>query len=434
MIIQRDLMQSIVPFLKRKEFLAIIGPRQAGKSTFLQMLKDHLVIEERMPKETTVIITFEDRKLLMEFEDDPIAFVRSFIAERPGAFLYLMIDEFQYAEDGGQKLKLIFDTVANVKIIITGSSSLEIKAKVGKFMVGRLLTFHLYPFNFRECLLARNKRLEGIYSQRSVGIADYLLEGKNPKIQRGRDAFAVEIISEYEQFCVWGGYPAAVLAKYDTERKKILSALYSNYILKDIKTLLALTTEKALFLLSQHLAAQVGSIISYQNLGQVCGLDYRNLKKHLVILQETFICREVCPFFRNRQKELVKNPKIYFLDMGFRNHLTENMGKLVARSDAGAMVENTAFVRLNEIGEENAHIHFWRTKVGAEVDFIWQVGETVIPIEIKYSSFSTEKISRGFLSFVDTFKPSRALILNKDYWGTVRRGSTNILFAPIYYL
>lgn len=251
----------------------------------------------------------------------------------------------------GQKLKLIYDTIRNVKIFITGSSSLDIKARVGKFMVGRILNFYLYPFNFGECLRANNKRLERIYTQHNEQISKWLFEGKQFDIKRGEDVFCKELIPEYERFCVWGGFPAVVLAESEIERKKLLADIYNNYILKDIKTLLELATERNLFPLSQYLATQVGNVVVYQDLGQVSGLDYRNLKKHLNISEETFICKLVRPFFKNRQKELSKNPQIYFMDMGFRNNLMENMNGLNKRSDAGVIIENSLFIRLNELCE-----------------------------------------------------------------------------------
>ena len=67
----------------------------------------------------------------MQFENEPVEFVQSYIPHKYKGTVYLMMDEFQYADNGGQKLKLVYDTVKQVKIIITGSSSLEIKADVG---------------------------------------------------------------------------------------------------------------------------------------------------------------------------------------------------------------------------------------------------------------------------------------------------------------
>ena len=434
MLIRRDLICKIKPFIKRDEFVSIIGPRQSGKTTFLQMLKEYLIEELKVDKELIQDVTFEDRKMLMEFEAEPVAFIRSFIPSGAKNKFYLMIDEFQYAQDGGQKLKLIYDTVKGVKIIITGSSSLEIKAKVGKFMVGRLMNFYLYPFNFRECLRARNGRLERIYAENNGKIIDYLLKAKHFKIKSGEDLFYKEFIPEYDRFSIWGGYPAVVLAKAEPERKKLLADIYNNYILKDIKTLLELVTERNLFLLSQYLAAQIGNIAVYQNLSQASSLDYRKLKKHLNILEETFICSRVQPFFRNRQKELSKNPKIYFMDMGFRNNLMENMNGPDKRPDAGAIIENSCFIRLKELFEGINRINFWRTKAGAEVDFILHIGDSIIPVEVKYSPFIGNRISKGFMSFINSFKPASAAVLTKNYWGQAKKGKTKILFIPVYYL
>lgn len=176
------------------------------------------------------------------------------------------MDEFQYVQDGGQKLKLIYDTTKNIKIFITGSSSLYLKARVGKFMVGRLLNFYLYPFNFKEYLRAKSKRPERIYTQYNEQFLNWFIKGRGFNVRKGEDVFFRELIREYERFSIWGGYPAIVLAKSEIERKKLLSDIYNNYILKDIKTLLELATERNLFLLSQYLATQIGNIIVYQNL------------------------------------------------------------------------------------------------------------------------------------------------------------------------
>jgi predicted AAA+ superfamily ATPase len=433
MIIQRDLIQKIEPFLHRKEFIAITGPRQSGKTTFLEIIKDYLFKELKVNKDSISTITFEDRKLLVQFEQDPISFIYSYIPQNLNQRFYLMIDEFQYAQEGGQKLKLIYDTIKNIKIIITGSSSLDIKAHVGKFMVGRILNFYLYPFNFREYLRVHNNRLERLYSQYNSHCLDCLFKGKQPGIKRGEDIFHEEFRRTYEKFCIWGGYPEIVLGKSEIERNKLLTDIYNNYILKDIKTLLELPTERNLFLLSQYLATQIGNIIVYQNLTQASGLDYRKLKNHLNILEETFISSVVRPFFKNRQKELSKNPKVYFRDLGFRNNLMENMNDLDKRSDTGAIVENSVFIRLKELCEGINKINFWRTKAGAEVDFIVHIKDRTIPIEVKYANFNSEKISRSLISFIDSFNPEYGMVLTKNYWGFAEKNKTKVFFLPIYY-
>ena len=91
MNISRDLLENVNPFLKRKEFLAITGPRQAGKTTFLELVKQHLIKDKKFKESQIVIVSFEDRKALTQFEADPAAFVRSYIPPGMKSEMVLML-------------------------------------------------------------------------------------------------------------------------------------------------------------------------------------------------------------------------------------------------------------------------------------------------------------------------------------------------------
>ena len=435
MIIQRDLIKQVKIFLDRKEYLAIVGPRQSGKTVFLELIKKYLIESKKIDSENIKQITFEDRILLNQFDEDPIAFIESYKKENSKKTFYLMIDEFQYSKGGGQKLKLIYDTVKNIKIIITGSSSLDIKAQVGKYMVGRILTFSLYPFNFNEFLIAKNERLSNIYQGKNRELSDWVFKNKQiKKFDNKKDIFANEFLKMFEYFCVYGGYPRAVLSKSEIEKKKVLNDIYNNYILKDIKGLLELATDKNLLNLSRFLSAQMGNILVYKNLSQIANLDYRQTINHLEILRETFIIDLVSPFFRNKQKELSKNPKVYFFDLGFRNSLIENMNFFSKRSDVGATVENVVFLKLKMLLSGFHQINFWRAKAGAEVDFVINLDGEVLPIEVKFSNFTKPSTPRSFVNFVENFKVKKGLILTKNYFGMVKtENGCEILFYPVYY-
>lgn len=435
MIIQRNLISQIKIFLDNKEYIAIIGSRQSGKSVFLDLIKNYLIKEKSINSDNIKQITFEDRILLNQFDSDPVAFVNSY--KNSASFndiLYLMIDEFQYSINGGQKIKLVYDTVANIKIIITGSSSLDIKAQVGKYMVGRILTFYLYPFSFEEFLSAKDQKSVNLYKEKNEKFLSWFLKSEKIAIEEGKDVFAAEFLKLYEEFAIFGGYPRVVLSETEAEKKKILNDIYSNYILKDIKGLLELATDKNLLDLTRFLAAQIGNILVYKNLSQIARLDYRKTVEHLRILEETFVIELVKPYFKNRQKELVKNPKVYFVDAGFRNGLMENMNLFFKRSDTGALAENAVFLRLKILLENFNKINFWRSKAGAEVDFVIDFNGKIFPIEVKFSEFNKPEISRSLASFIKSFKTKRALVLTKDYFGTARtKTGCEVLFWPVYY-
>lgn len=434
-IIQRNLIGQIKVFLDKKEYIAIIGPRQAGKSVILDLIKNYLIKNKNVNSGNVRQVTFEDRILLNQFDSDPVAFVKSY---KSGAFtggvFYLMIDEFQYSINGGQKLKLIYDTIGNIKIIITGSSSLDIKAQVGKYMVGRILTFYLYPFSFGEFLSAKDQKLADLYEEKNKKLLSWFFKSGAIAPKEGKDIFAAEFLKLFEEFSIFGGYPRVVLSETDAEKKKILNDIYSNYILKDIKGLLELATDKNLLDLTRFLAAQIGNILVYKNLSQIARLDYRKTIEHLRILEETFVMELIKPYFKNRQKELVKNPKVYFIDAGFRNGLMENTNSFSKRSDTGALVENIVFLRLKIILENFNKINFWRSKAGAEVDFVIDLNGEIFPIEVKFSEFDKPEISRSLMGFIKSFKTKRALVLTKDYFGIQKtKTGCEVLFYPVYY-
>lgn len=434
-MVKRNLINDIKLYLDRREYIAIVGPRQAGKTTFLEILQDYIVENLDVSKNSIAVITFEDRKLLFQFENEPVDFVKSYIPQNNKKTFYLMIDEFQYSKEGGQKLKLIYDTVKNLKIIITGSSSLEIRTQIGKFMVGRILSFNIYPFSFSEYLSFKNPKLLKIYNEKNQILKSFFSGNIIHNFQNKQDAFSTEYLIIYEEYCIWGGYPAVALTSNQKIKLKILSEILNNYLLKDIHTLLDIVNDKNLLNLSKRLAVQTGNIIVYKNLSNVSGLDYRNLKKYLNIFNETYICSELSPYYKNKQKELVKNPKIYFLDTGFRNNLIDSMNTFINRTDTGALVENSVYIELlKNFHCENTNLNFWRTKAGAEVDFVISNNDGVIPLEVKYSSFNEPKLTKSFISFINSFKPKNGIILTKNYFGLTKFNTTNIIFFPIYYL
>lgn len=428
-MVKRELLEKITPYLNRREFIAVTGPRQCGKTVLFGFIRDRL----KASKKTCRLVTFEDRDTLKQFNSDPVEFAGSY-TEKSGTKSYLLIDEFQYAKNGGQKLKLIYDAIPAIKILVTGSSSLEIRAQTGKYMVGRMLNFQMYPFSFAELASYRNERAARLYDEKHNMLKEFIFKGKKAAVKQGQDIFNGEFGKKFAQYAIWGGYPAAALEKNQEQRKKILKEIQSNYILKDIKNIFELTTDDGLISLAERLAAQAGGIINYNSLGASAGFDYRNLKKHLKILEETYICSALKPFYANKLKELTKAPKIYFTDNGFRNSLTEDFRPLEKRQDAGSLVENAVYRRLAELCEESGNIRYWRTKAGAEVDFVIKTEGAEVPVEVKYSGYKSNRLTRSYMNFIESFKPPRGLVLTADYFGIEKASKTQVLFMPVYYL
>lgn len=412
--VHRDSEKIIKQFLKRKEFLALIGPRQVGKTTLLK----HIAGELKKSGKSVEYLTFETRSDLAFFND--IENFKEFYKKKD----VVIIDEFQYAADGGQKLKYLFDT-GKTKYIVSGSSSLELKFQMSKFMVGRLIKFTLWPFSFREYLLQKDPDVHDLLSAKIKSLDSF-----DPK-----KAFGLELhrrLEKYfEEYLIFGGYPAVVLSKIPTEKEIILKNLLEDYLLKDVRSLLHLATEDKLINLMKLLAVQTGNLINYAELSISCGLNYSRLIQHMEILKQTYIIDLLRPYFGNKRTEIKKNPKIFFIDAGFRNMLLADVRKFDQRENVGSLVENYVYSMIVRQNKYVQNVNFWRTRSGAEVDFVVSVDGGIIPIEVKYSK--NPSVGKSIYSFIEKFSPKKFFILTNGYSNMIKIKKTKIIFMPVYY-
>lgn len=424
LIFKRDLEASLLKWIDRREAYAIKGPRQSGKTTLLKILEETLKRREVC----TVFLNFEDPDVLEAFEASPKEYIKSFLVKED-RYCFLM-DEYHYVKEPGKKLKLLYDTFENAKFIVTGSSSLELSGAMAKFLVGRVFFFELFPFSFHEFLAAKNHRLSKIYEEKNRNIREFLLGGE---AEIAQDVILKEFTPFFDQYLIYGGYPAVIKAEdYETKRM-ILKNIYDTYISKDIVEFLKVTDALKYRHVVRALAALVGNLVNYNEVCSTCQTYYKELKRILSILSETYIVALVQPFYKNPITELKKAPKMYFLDLGLRNYVINNFNTLEQRTDSGALVENFVFLSLRNNFQE-AMINYWRTIAKAEVDFVLRIKDEVIPVEVKYQTFRAPKVSRGLRSFIKTYKTEKALVVTKDYWGKTKINGTKVLFSPACYL
>ncbi|MGM5488944.1 MAG: ATP-binding protein [Nanobdellota archaeon] len=381
MYIRRDLEKRIEAFMGEPEIIAVTGPRQCGKTTLVK----HLLSKKKNVNQ----ISFDNQKILELFEED----IDSFIDIHVKGYAILFIDEVQYARDSGKKLKYIYDN-HHTKIIISGSSVSELSISSLKFLVGRIIIFNLYPFSFAEFLRAKDPRVSEIF-------------------EKGRPALPLN--TYLEEFIIYGGYPRVVLAKTNDMKKVILENIYSTYLLKEIREIMELSHERELVKLLKALSLQTGNMVVFDTLSQATGFNYQQLQKYLGILEKTFVCKHIQPFYTNKMTELVKTQKIFFFDTGFRNII------LGTSELSGNLYENLIF---SELVKKNRGVKYWRTKAKAEVDFIV---DDKIPIELK-SKITRESITKSFRSFIEKYQPSEGYVLSTDYESTTQIKETKVQF------
>jgi len=402
--IPRTLEKKIRKFLSSPEIIAILGARQVGKTTLMRKIYNEL-------SEPKVFIDFEDQEALNLFDEDIKAFARLYVEGNK----YVMIDEVQYSQKGGKHLKYLYDNY-KTKFIISGSSSLDIALKAVSFLVGRVFLFELFPLNFEEFCSFKAPRILRLMGER---------------VKKG-EAFSLpfheKLLGHFEEFALWGGYPRVVLSEEEEEKQEVLKNIYNTYLLKDLRGFFRLATESNIQKLIRALAFQVGNLIQYNELSRLAELSYGVLKKHLAILEETYILKLSKPFFTNKRIEIVKNPKIYFIDTGLRNYICQDFRALNNRPDSGALLENTV---ATEFIKRQLELMHWRTKSKGEVDFVLTGRSGVIPVEVK--SGIVKNAGKAFLSFIEKYNPSRAYLLHT---GTVLSKSNadliDIQFMPAY--
>lgn len=427
--LSRLLSKDIEKWLERREIIAITGPRQCGKTTLLAMLKDYLIEQKKVQPDRVLYVTFEDRDLLDNFTKHPKEFIRSFTAQSKEEKFYFLIDEFQYVEEGGQKLKLLYDLYENVKFIITGSSSLELKGATAKYLVGRIFYFSLFQFNFEEFLEAKPPQALHSYRETAALARDFILKDK--KFEIPAEVFEKDIAGCFEEYVIFGGYPEVIKTDDMDAKRLILKNIYATYISKDIIELLRVEDVSGCRNIIALLANQIGSLLNYNSLATDAKSYFKQIKQYISMLEETFVIRRISPYFTNKATELKKNPKVYFVDTGLRNHIINNFNPCEIRPDAGALVENIVLSQFCSRNYES--IRYWRTMGNAEVDFILDINNEIMPFEIKYSLFKFPEITRGFRNFINEYKPRKAIVFTKSFWAELDIGATKVLFIPVMY-
>ncbi len=415
MYIKRKLEKKLKDYLDAPEIIAVIGPRQSGKTTLIKKICNEL--------ESSIYLSFEDRQLLELFETDLKSFEELYF--RPEKNKYIFIDEFQYANEGGKSLKYLFDFNPGKKIIISGSSSIDLSVKAIKYLAGRIFILNLYQFDFEEFLLFKDPGLYSILEQQKNKLA---ITGSKVILPDISDSISQKINLFYEEFGIYGGYPRVVIAKNNNEKIEVLKNIYSIFFLREVKEILKIAEDFKLTKLIKALALQIGSQIDYQNLGILADFNFLQTKTNLNLLEKTFITKSIQPFFKNKSTELVKNPKIYFMDTGFRNIVIQSFQKLCDRTDKGALLENIIFCELMKSG---FNLNYWRTKSRAEVDLIAEKNQTIIPVEVK-SHLAKTTSTRSMFNFIKKYNTQVALTFSDNLIGQKTIDGKKLIFLPFW--
>lgn len=390
MYIKRRLLDDLKAHLPKKEITLITGPRQAGKTTLMMLLKEHV---QAQGKRTVVFnLDIEADRQFFESQEN---LLRKIALELGGDGGYVFIDEIQRKENAGLFLKGLYDMNLPYKFIVSGSGSLELKEKIHESLAGRKLVFELSTLNFVEFA---NYKTEYRYEN---NLHEFLALEK----QKSQN-----LLEEYMSF---GGYPRVVLEETTNEKRRIIAELYQSYLERDISHLLGVQKTDRFTALTRLMASQVGQLATISEIANTLNINTATVNSYLWHMEKTFLLYRVTPYFKNMRKELTKTPVFYFYDLGMRNYALGAYGTPVAPSESGFLFQNFIHNLLWEKVENSSNqIHHWRTTDKAEVDFILDKNTEAIPVEVKYRALNSPEASRSFQNFVATYHPRKGYIIH----------------------
>ncbi len=366
-MINRKLYKTIEDKLFKGKAILIMGARQVGKTTLIK----HLTANR-----TDILwLTGDEIDVQKSFEEMSSTRFKAIF----GSKKLIVIDEAQRISDIGLRLKLITDNLPEYQLIVTGSSAFELANKLNEPLTGRKWEYKMYPLSFGEMVENHG-----------------LLEEKRLLSHR----------------LVYGYYPEVVVNQ--GSEIEILKQLSDSYLYKDILMLEDVKKPDNLVKLLQALAFQVGSQVSYRELGQLCNLDTKTVEKYITLLEQAYIVFRLGSFSRNLRNELKFSKKIYFFDNGIRNALISNFSQIENRTDSGALWENFL------ISERMKHMHysmqwantwFWRTTQQTEIDYIEEQNGQLSAFEFKWNPKAKYRQPKLFL---ETYQNVTLKIISRD--------------------
>jgi len=352
-MISRDLFGTIKNQLFKGKAIILMGPRQAGKTTLVNIIKDSLT-------DRVLWLNGDESNVREALSNTGLSQLRSII----GNYKVLVIDEAQRIENIGITIKLIVDNLSEVQVIATGSSSFELANRINEPLTGRKYEHLLLPLSHQEL-------------QNHFGY----LEEKGMLHHR----------------LIFGSYPEVVT--HPGEEEQILKSLSGSYLFKDIFTWENIKKPDRLEQMVKALAFQTGNQVSYHELGQLTGLDNETVEKYILLLERAFVIFRLNSFSRNLRNELKRSRKIYFYDNGIRNALINNFNQVEFRNDIGQLWENYLIserMKRNLYRIHYCNVYFWRNHNQQEIDYLEEYGGKIHAYEFKWNAKRKVNIPNSF--------------------------------------
>lgn len=353
-MIRRKITDTIIKYLKEFPLIAILGPRQVGKTTLVKTISNTL-------KKQTHYLDLEKNSDLSILTRDAESYLEAYQNE------CVLIDEVQRMPSLFPLFRALIDEKRiPARFIITGSASPDLLKGASESLAGRVYYFHLQPIGLHE-------------------LPDNINMNKH-----------------------WfrGGFPKPLTLKNHALASAWLEAFITTYIEKDLPFLFDIRfspiTMRKLWGMLAHLQ---GNLLNAEKLGASLEITGTTVKRYLDFLEGAFLVRRLPPYFTNIGKRLVKAPKIYINDSGILHNLLRinNEKDLINHPSVGESWEGYVISQIIYAAPPKIDAYFYRTQAGAECDLILVHGNTVMAcIEIKFNKAPSP--SKGYYQSIQDLK------------------------------
>ena len=352
--------------------VVIYGPRQVGKTTLVNDVIQKLGVK-------TLVLNADQRGSWWEsLVSRELAKINLLVSGYDAVF----VDEAQRIPEIGLSLKIILDNFSDLKVIVTGSSSLDLASKISEPLTGRVNSYKLFPVSEGE-------------------LSDFCTP--------------FEIESDLEERLIFGSYPKIFSIAGAQARADYLRNLTDAYLYKDLLEFGDVRNSAKIRDLLKLLAFQIGSQVSLTELAGSLELSRSTVDRYIDLLQKSFVIFRLSGFSRNLRKEVTKMDKVYFYDTGIRNTIIGNLNFLNDRDDAGKLWKNFLISERMKKQEYKGALYshyFWRLTSGAELDLVEEEAGKLTGFEFKYS----RKKLKPPKSWHATYPESRFEGVNRDNW------------------
>lgn len=397
-LIDRYIKEELLHSFELRQIKDLLGVRRSGKTTLLYLTIEYL-LKNGVSSTKIFFLSFDEINIsTADFEEIEKAIYQ--IEPNPE---YLFLDEAQEKRDWQRWVKKLYDLRMFKHIFVSGSNATLLSKDVGKLLTGRHITTVIFPFSFKEYLLA---------NKWNNFDRNYLLSEKN------------KILHYLNKYLKNGGFPETI-DKEDEFANRILTNIYNDIISRDIATRYSIEREK-IDLLAKYLFTNITKEYSYNKLAKAVGINVDTVERYLEYLKETFLVYSLDFFSYKLKVQYKQNKKIYCVDNGLRNFVSFRFSE-----DIGKLYENAVFIELKRRKKE---VYYW--KGNGEVDFLVKEGLKVKELIQVCQDISDEKTKKrevnGLVEAAKVFKIKKGVIITEEDSGEMENNGIKIKLIPLW--